>query len=72
MEMADHDVLAVLPPDAWETLCFFGAACDPDDRLRAICDQVLRNKDTFFDVHTRLGRRPLPGLNETLRYVPLV
>jgi hypothetical protein len=61
LEMPSHGIFPARPPDAWETLCFFAAACDPDDRFHTLCGEVLGDEAKFYAVQDQLGRTPLQG-----------
>jgi hypothetical protein len=53
-----------VPPQPFETFCFFAAACGNDDRFDELCVEVLDNK-TYMDLWEKLGRSR-GTLNETM------
>jgi hypothetical protein len=58
LETPSYGINPLRPPDAWDTLCFFAAACDPDDRFHTLCGEVLGDDDDFYNLHILLGRHP--------------
>jgi hypothetical protein len=51
-----YGLLPGIPPNPFETFCFFAVACGSDDRFDNLCIDVLGN-ETYLDLWDELGRR---------------